>query len=504
MTKNLKLSVFYILLFLLILFIHLSLYKYAFDDAYIHFRISGNLLDYGKPYFNIDERLMASSSSGWTILLSALFSIAGKSIKAVALLNAAITTLTVFVFARVAENISGNKKITNDVLVALVSVPVLIYSSVGLMETPAALLLLGAGILFYLRGKGISFLFLSAGVFFRLELAVFLAVIFMHNIFVRKIKVKEMFSYAVAGAAPFIIYNLVYFGTNIPHAVAAKQAIYSLKHETVTFMLFHRVLIDGVTGRYIVSILVGGMNAMLMFRAVKAGPDSLEKKVLILTLPATLIMLSYIIKKVFIFEWYIPLILLPMFIGFFVYSAVRNRAIFAMAALFVFLPHIQDFSRTIYATLGNKAAYPEFHQGARVRKYIEVADRLYRVYPDYTLLSTEMGGLGFGFKGRVLDGAGLLTRNALKYHPMKVPQERPNGLTGAIPPGYVKEANPDIIVSYDSFCGAFMKSPESANYVIIKEPIFTSSDLAITDVRSLWGIDDINIFIKKVKYSKKF
>jgi hypothetical protein len=174
-----------------------------------------------------------------------------------------------------------------------------------------------------------------------------------------------------------------------------------------------------------------------------------------------------------------------------------------MAALFLFIPHLQDFSRTMYAALGNKAAYPEFYQGARVRKYLEVADRLYRVYPEYTLLSTEMGGLGFGFKGRVLDGAGLLTRNALKYHPMKVPQERPDGLTGAIPPGYVKEADPDIIVSYDCFCGAFMKSPEAGNYVTIKEPIFTSSDLAITNVRSLWGSDNINIFIKKEKYSRK-
>ncbi len=114
-----------------------------------------------------------------------------------------------------------------------------------------------------------------------------------------------------------------------------------------------------------------------------------------------------------------------------------------------------------------------------------------------------MGGLGFGFKGKVLDGAGLLTESALKYHPMKVPQERPDGLTGAIPPGYVKESNPDIIVSYDCFCGAFMKSPESANYVNIKEPIFTSSDLAITNVRSLWGSDNINIFVKKEKYSRK-
>jgi hypothetical protein len=118
-------------------------------------------------------------------------------------------------------------------------------------------------------------------------------------------------------------------------------------------------------------------------------------------------------------------------------------------------------------------------------------------------MSSEVGGLGYGFKGKILDGAGLLSDGALKYHPMRVPEERPSGLVGAIPAGYVKEVKPDIIVSYDCFCGDFMKSSESADYVNIKEPIFTPSDLAITNVRNLWGSDNINIFIKKEKYSRK-
>lgn len=503
MTKNLKLSVFYILLFLLLLFINLSLYKYAFDDAYIHFRISGNLLDYGKPYFNIDERLMASSSAGWTVLLWALFLMVGKSIAAVAILNSAITTSTAFIFARVAEELSDSVKITNDFLAALICVPVLIYSSVGLMETPAALLALGAGILFYLKGRAAAFLLLSACVFFRPELAVFLMFFLIHNAVVGKLPVAHTLLYAAATATPFFMYDLWFFGTVIPHAVIAKPVIYSVWPFEVIGQMFYPV-IKGMYYQASLFLLVLLLNFVLMVIALKSGPGSVERKVALLSVPATVVLVTYVLKRVFVFDWYVPLFLLPMFMGMFIYAVKRNAVLFAVLSMLAFLPYLNGFSNTALATVHDATLYPEFYQGARTRKYLEVAGRLNDAYPGCTLMSSEGGGLGYGFKGRVFDGAGILSSGALKYHPMKVPQERPNGLTGAIPPGYVKEVKPDIIVSYDCFCGAFMKSPEAGNYVTIKEPIFTSSDLAITNVRNLWDSDNINIFIKKEKYSRKF
>lgn len=503
MTKNLKLSVFYILLFLLNLFIHLSLYKYAFDDAYIHFRISGNLLDYGKPYFNIDERLMASSSSGWTLMLWALFSIAGKSIKAVAILNAAITTLVVFVFARVTEEVSDSVKIANDILAALLCVPVLIYSSVGLMETPAALLILGVGILQYLKERSSAFFFLSACVFFRPELAVFLAFLLIHNAVAGKIPATRTLLYAAVAAAPFIYYEMWFFGTVIPHAIIAKPLIYSVRPVDIISLLFNSVL----KGLYLgigLFIMLFVLNFVLIVSAVKSLPGSVERKASLLSVPATIILGAYSIKMVYVFDWYIPLFLLPMLLGMFIYSTKKNAVLFAVVALAVFLPYVKSFSNTALAAVNDATRYPEFYQGARTRKYMEVASRLNDAYPKCSLMSSEVGGLSYGFKGKIFDGAGLLSDSALKYHPMKVPEERLSGLDGAIPAGYVKEVKPDIIVSYDCFCGAFIKSSEAANYINIKEPIFTSSDLAITNVRNLWDSDSINIFIKKEIYSRKF
>ena len=35
----------------IVIFIHIRLYKFAFDDAFIHFRIARNFLNSGAPYF---------------------------------------------------------------------------------------------------------------------------------------------------------------------------------------------------------------------------------------------------------------------------------------------------------------------------------------------------------------------------------------------------------------------------------------------------------------------
>jgi hypothetical protein len=67
-----------IILFLagILIVIHVSLYQYAFDDAFIHFRVARNLIENGAPYYNTNEVVKVSTSSGWTVFLTILFGIA--------------------------------------------------------------------------------------------------------------------------------------------------------------------------------------------------------------------------------------------------------------------------------------------------------------------------------------------------------------------------------------------------------------------------------------------
>jgi hypothetical protein len=57
----------------LLITLHVKLYQYAFDDAYIHFRIARNFFENGAPYFNDNNILKVSTSTGWTVFLIFLY-----------------------------------------------------------------------------------------------------------------------------------------------------------------------------------------------------------------------------------------------------------------------------------------------------------------------------------------------------------------------------------------------------------------------------------------------
>ena len=80
---------------------------------------------------------------------------------------------------------------------------------------------------------------------------------------------------------------------------------------------------------------------------------------------------------------------------------------------------------------------------------------------------------------------------------MKVPEEKSNPKTGAVPLGYIKEVNPELIVSYDIFIEAFLKSEFSQRYIRFREPLCLEDDLKLARTNKLWGSKNLNVFIRK-------
>lgn len=481
----------------------LSLIGYVDDDAYIHFRIAENLLTHGRPYFNPSEPIMASSSSGWTTTLFILFSIFGTGINVVSVFNAAVTALNVFVYARIAGGIVGRDGVVGWLISALVVVPVTLISSAGLMETPLALLVLGIGVLLYQRGDARAFLFFSAAVFFRLELVLFAAAFGAHSLARKSMHPAKALGYCVLGAAPFVIYNMAFFGTNIPHAVIAKRLVYSLEPSWVLRLALPALPPGGYPGKVAMLVLVLWASALALFGAArdKAGRDGTFIPFLA---SGVAVLLSYFAGRAFVFQWYTPLFALPILLSITAYAVGRRSAALGVLAAMVFMPYAAEFGNNVHAAWSDPASSRYFESCARTRKYIEVGGRLRAKYPDCTLMSSEIGGLGYGFKGYVYDACGLASEGALKYHPMKVPQERHDGASGAIPPGYVREAGPDIIVSYDSFALALMKSDALDGYVAMREDVFTKPDMALSGGKGVWGNRNLNVFIRRDKYSGAF
>jgi hypothetical protein len=134
----------------------------------------------------------------------------------------------------------------------------------------------------------------------------------------------------------------------------------------------------------------------------------------------------------------------------------------------------------------------ELASGVRAQRYLTIGAELSAACPACTLLSSEIGGLGYGFRGTIFDAIGLADRAALRFHPLRVPKERASYRVGAIPPDYVALRDPDFVVSMPLFSQAFRASAVSRRFVSYDCPLVPEQP-----ARALWGDIVIQIFAKQ-------
>lgn len=132
-------------------------------------------------------------------------------------------------------------------------------------------------------------------------------------------------------------------------------------------------------------------------------------------------------------------------------------------------------------------SYQSLEAGGRVEHYAEIVRKLYQKNPRGILLTSEIGGLRYGYRGYIADGVGLATPGARKYHPLKVPEQRQNGMIGAIPPAFVKDTMPDFIVSYPIFSKALLEDSVLQQYRCDVEPPLSARVLAVKPTATVWG-----------------
>ncbi|NIR60749.1 MAG: hypothetical protein GWO02_15200, partial [Gammaproteobacteria bacterium] len=142
--------------------LHVSLSRWPYDDAFIHFRIVRQWLTHGAPYFNSGEAVLATSSPGWTWVLTPLFLLPGPETQWVALVNALVVTAAVVLFCRLLTRLGGDALGWPWVVGYAVPALALLHpAGVGLMETPLALLVLVVALSLYLERRESAFFWLG-------------------------------------------------------------------------------------------------------------------------------------------------------------------------------------------------------------------------------------------------------------------------------------------------------------------------------------------------------
>ncbi|HOU14865.1 MAG TPA: hypothetical protein PKZ84_17290 [Anaerolineae bacterium] len=510
----------------LLLWLHLRFYHYAFDDAYIHFRIAQNLVRYGAPYFNPDEAVKASSSSGWTLCLAGIIGLS-QALRftvdlplIVACLNAVFTLCGAMVYTALLRRLLRFR--CSALVCGLVGgglyVSLLIVPSIGLMETAFALLVVGMGFHFLLDKRPVCLTLFGAAMFLRPELIVVTGLVVLYAVLTKRFTLAKIIFFTSLGALPFLIYDLVFFGTVLPNTVKAKSVVYTVALPEVlrsivkgivpdnVFFLFFKSVAN-IRVPYVVSV-VCIMAGLEIYREVKSGKAlrlaerrADESYVTgILFLWGLAVAGAYFITQTLVFQWYIPLYAVPLSL-IFCKAWLESSTMLARSALIVLLAfflsgHFLYFLQ-IAAAVTNPLYYPEFGPGARVKQYLAMGKTLYTQFPTASLLTSEIGGLGYGFRGYILDGVGLVSPEALLYHPMQVPEERSSGSIGAIPVEFIATTQPDLIVSYDVFIEAFLQSEVVKQYARARCPLFLDDDMARLPGAVFWESRYLNVFARK-------
>jgi hypothetical protein len=495
--------------------IHIKLIPYAHDDAYIYVRIADHLARFGVPYFNLSEAVQANSSAAWLLVLAIVFKLTSANVVVVAVLNGLFTATAALVYTRlVRELIAQRIQTAVYLLFFFLFFSLTLLPSTGLMESSFAVLVLGIGIRFLMRQKVYAFVVFGAAIFCRLELVVFLILFGAVAIFWQKMDRCRVLTYAILGMLPFVAFNLLYFHALLPNTIAAKSIVYKLTLTDVFNVGIPTVVpnsefFDGfpyfqtlVLVPLALALVAAILHPLVMVIRHKK-PTNADFIIYALLIGGLAIGGAYIAAKAMIFQWYAPLFAIPILVA--CYAILMHRQLgWLFAVIIIFSSPLETaLIQTIQSATEDIPVFtPNFATGARVRKYLEVGDQLYQTFPGATLLTSEIGGLGTGFSGRILDGMGLVSPSALAYHPMAVPGERSSGLLGAIPERFIEANSPDIVVSEDVFAQAFLRSAFRRNYWRIRQPIYLDSDMEISPSPLLWGSRYLNIFIRRDYFKK--
>jgi len=437
------------------------------------------------------------------VLLAALFFVTGVHVTAVAALNGVLAAVVVLVSAEWLREATGSAGPWSDVVAVLLVLPCVLLGSDKLMEVALALAILLTGALLHLRGSRWSLAVVGLSVFARPEFAVFFLLFGLED--VRRLGWREAGRRGAAAAlvaAPLVLFLLHYFGTLIPNTIHAKSVVYVMSLSQVLGQLpgdLHAPIgLPPLVGGTLWTLAAAGIVRWGVAAEDRRGAWLVDGA--ILGIGALVIPIVYLARRVFVFWWYPPLYEVPLalVLGALLMRVrgVRRNVGLGLAFLFPFVPVL--LSVLLAASSTHRALEQlTFRRGARSLEYIRLGRYLAEVAPHARLMAAEIGGLGFGFDGKIYDGVGLVTPGALAYHPLKVPEQRSGGNVGAIPAAYIREVDPDIIVGYPLFLTDFLGSDLVSRYSLESLPVFSPQlSKGFPSPLAIWGQRHILVFTK--------
>lgn len=478
------------------------IFKFSFftiDDAYIHFRVARNIAEHGLPYYNIDEKVMGSSPHLWINFIAALFKVSNSNLSWIPYYAWTWTAGSFFCARHLL--LARFKPISSTLLAFLLVTIFLLPTAAGLMEQPLVItLFLFTLILFQKEKSTWAGFFAALCLWVRPEFAVFTILGFFLA------KTKSRLGYALAASVPtlaYVIYAYYYFGTLFPLPMISKPIVFSVSWTEFftnlptahSYTLRWRHLWPAPLKALCIAMAFTTIYGILFYQAWKQRAVAWIKLSLYLSCA---IFLAYCYKRLYLFPWYIPHFAFPL--GLAATLLLTRKTVF-VGLLFLAIACFNTFyiaaTNSLSLVTGETKYYDEAAVGWRIHQYLKIGEELYSKKPNAVLLTSEIGALSWTFKGKIVDGAALISPSALQYHPMAVPQDRPWPMAAGIPYQVVQDWKPDFIVSLPIFSVAVRREVDSGllPYTLVKyyPPIPTEESVKM-DIYRVWTSDRIDIF----------
>lgn len=458
-----------------------ALFSNLADDAYIHSRIVNNFLQEGLPYFNLEQRFKASSSTGYILTLAAL---AGQVGVVGAIRFVCFGSTLFFVIGMVFLLRKKELNEFNKVLIFLGATSPVLWAAYSGMETALVCALLVYSALAYKKGRSYTAVFLiSIAAVYRFEVNALL-LISVSLLFLKDRSAKVLL--CLVPSVTLMLCEQYFFGQFIPNAAKAKAIGYNFPLSQSILNNFS--IGSGIFGRVSASLLV----LIALIQIWRSRSDIFQKNplpVAFFTFSAIMLVV-WSISKSMVFPWYFCLAAVPFCLAASLNGNGGNSQ--SKYGWLMSTRFLTCFVTSAFFLLGAKGVTHQllFMQANgetdRVSHYLKIGAGLELECPNCTLLTSEIGGLGYTFKGTVYDAFGLGDPEAIKFHPLKVPEERSGYGVGAIPPKYVEMRDPDFVVSMPIFSEAFRMNQGLKYYVYD----------CLFDGKPVFGDDRIQIFSK--------
>ena len=335
---------------------------------------------------------------------------------------------------------------------AMLAMLIVLPSALGQMETPLAMALLLGSALLFVQGRSAGLIPLALASCTRLEhLPLFFASWIVAAVF--HAKRASLFS-SLGIVVGFALATYAQFGVFLPNSMRAKSIGYGYDRREIVRQLFDLPFLE-ISLLCCLTVFLICMIAEKVFRVRFLKHSRFVPVPAIAGIWSLFVLAEYVIRHTPIFEWYKPIIFLPMLLCFLLYRAAPStwrplRAALELARLFgvvllLLIPAWKGAEAVRAAT--QDTASPRFSadhgDSGRVQEYLAVGRVLQETCPSGVLMTPEIGALGWAYQGYISDAFGIATPRALAFQPL-----HSGAPVGGVPAKFAAELLPDMIVSY--------------------------------------------------------